>query len=337
VPSLATTRPDVTLLLDRDGVIREVTLCEAAVGEEIQPWLGRPWAETLSSLAADQVRRFLDDATQAGVCAFGPVTQTFPSGLELPMEYTAVRLGRRGSLLAVGKSAQAVVTLRSRLLAAQRGREQDYWRLREVETRYRLLFDATNDAVVLLEAETLRIADANPAALRAFGAGKGHELLADLPPNDRAAVLGLLQRARDTGRVPGILVHIGPAAGAWTLRASHIQTGLGAGFLLQFARVGAEAAGLDSNPLLAADAYAERLACLPAVARIGAVPLNALVQEATEAVERQCIVSALERCAGNRSATAALLGLSRQSLYVKLSRYGLHRAGETDPGAGQYV
>jgi transcriptional regulator of acetoin/glycerol metabolism len=62
-----------------------------------------------------------------------------------------------------------------------------------------------------------------------------------------------------------------------------------------------------------------------AIARLGAVPLNQLVQEATEAIEHDCIEAALAQAGGNRSAAAVLLGMSRQSLYVKLHRYGLLR------------
>jgi transcriptional regulator PpsR len=447
VNSLTRLQPDVTLLLDRDGVILEATLSQAATGEQPRPWLGRHWAETLASLGSDQLRRFLADATETGVAAFGPVTQTLPSGRALPMEYTAVRLGPHGNLLAVGKCVQAVLTLRSRLLAAQRGREHDYWRLREVETRYRQLFDSTNDAVVMLDAESLHIADANPAALRNLGFGKGHDLLGEFAPQDRAAVTDLLGRVRAQGRVPGILVHLGAAHSTWTLRASLVQNDRGAIFQLQFARAGAQPAHPQTaQPSLAADAYIDRLpdgfvitdrdgtvrranpafldlaqarddsgvlgqslgswlrspglpvlmsqlerygtvqglvatltggrgaACeveisaagdlqgdaggiglvlrplaangVPAelprgprghgledrlAACLGAVPLGQLVQEATEAVERQCIEAALERCRGNRSAAALLLGVSRQSFYVKLHRYGVARPGDTEP------
>ena len=55
--------------------------------------------------------------------------------------------------------------------------EQDYWKLREVETRYRVLFDASNEAVLLLNADTLRIVEANPAAIRALGLARGRDLL----------------------------------------------------------------------------------------------------------------------------------------------------------------
>jgi DNA-binding NtrC family response regulator len=57
--------------------------------------------------------------------------------------------------------------------------------------------------------------------------------------------------------------------------------------------------------------------------RLGRAPLKVLVSEAVGLVERHCIESALAATSGNRSAAAKLLGLSRQSLYMKLARYGI--------------
>ncbi len=51
--------------------------------------------------------------------------------------------------------------------------------------------------------------------------------------------------------------------------------------------------------------------------------LRSLVGSAVEVVERHFIGAALDAAKGNRTAAARMLGLSRQSLYVKLSRYGL--------------
>ena len=51
--------------------------------------------------------------------------------------------------------------------------------------------------------------------------------------------------------------------------------------------------------------------------------LPALVRQAVGLMEKHFIETALEHAGGNRTATAELLGLSRQSLYIKLNRYGL--------------
>ena len=56
---------------------------------------------------------------------------------------------------------------------------------------------------------------------------------------------------------------------------------------------------------------------------IGRVALKDLVREATDVIERLCIETALELTEDNRASAAEMLGLSRQSLYVKLRRYGL--------------
>jgi transcriptional regulator PpsR len=56
---------------------------------------------------------------------------------------------------------------------------------------------------------------------------------------------------------------------------------------------------------------------------VGRVPLKDLVREATDVIERLCIEAALELTKDNRASAAEMLGLSRQSLYVKLRRYGL--------------
>ena len=52
------------------------------------------------------------------------------------------------------------------------------------------------------------------------------------------------------------------------------------------------------------------------------MPLRQLVKTTVDGVERHYVKAALDLVGGNRTAAAELLGLSRQSLYVKLSRYG---------------
>lgn len=56
---------------------------------------------------------------------------------------------------------------------------------------------------------------------------------------------------------------------------------------------------------------------------IGGSPLKEIVSEMTNVVERLCIETALELTRNNRVAAAEMLGLSRQSLYVKLRKFGL--------------
>jgi len=56
---------------------------------------------------------------------------------------------------------------------------------------------------------------------------------------------------------------------------------------------------------------------------VGRVPLKDLVRETTDVIERMCIEAALKMTGDSRASAAEMLGLSRQSLYVKLRRYGI--------------
>jgi len=64
------------------------------------------------------------------------------------------------------------------------------------------------------------------------------------------------------------------------------------------------------------EAYAER---------VGRAPLRTVVEETVSVVESHFVKAALRLTAGNRTAAAQLLGLSRQSLHAKLRRYELEQ------------
>jgi len=61
--------------------------------------------------------------------------------------------------------------------------------------------------------------------------------------------------------------------------------------------------------------------------RVGQTQLKELVRESTDVIEALCIESALKLTSNNRASAAELLGLSRQSLYTKLRRFGI---GDSD-------
>lgn len=56
---------------------------------------------------------------------------------------------------------------------------------------------------------------------------------------------------------------------------------------------------------------------------VGKVPLKELIRESLDVIEKICIEAALDQTNNNRASAAEILGLSRQSLYIKLRRHGL--------------
>ena len=237
-------QPDLTLLLDMDGVIREATLSPSMSKENIDGWLGRPWSEVVGG-AGEKIQRMMQDTRRAGISAFRQITQKFPSGLELPMEFTTVLLGGRAGMLAIGKNLQAVAELQARLISAQQTIERDYWKLREIETRYRLVIEDSNDAVLLAKVADLRIIEANRTAASALAGSTrrkeglvGRDFLQEIAAKDREPVELMLRRVRDQGKAPGIVVHIGVEAVPWTLRGSLMTQESAPAFLLQMTPIG---------------------------------------------------------------------------------------------------
>lgn len=62
---------------------------------------------------------------------------------------------------------------------------------------------------------------------------------------------------------------------------------------------------------------------------VGSTALKDIVAATTDVVEKMCIETAVELTGNNRVAAAEMLGLSRQSLYVKLRKFGLLNKNQT--------
>ncbi len=226
--------PDITLAVDGEGVIRTAVSAEALADETLEDWRGLRWADTVASEAVEQVANAVEFARREGESSCFTVNQRLPSGRELVLEYTTVKLGRKDGFIAIGKSVQAVADLKSRLALVQKEREQDYWKLREIETRYRALLDASQEAVVLVRVGNLRVVEANAAATKSLRLFPGAEFLPDLTDRDRRTLDALLETVRMRGRAPSIALHL-VENGLWSLRASTLTSEAGAFYLFQMA------------------------------------------------------------------------------------------------------
>ena len=86
-----------------------------------------------------------------------------------------------------------------RLLQVQQSLERDYLRMRQLEARYRMLFERSTEPVMIVEAGTLRIREANPAAHTLVGARPaslaGKKILTFIDKSSHDAVQSLVGAA----------------------------------------------------------------------------------------------------------------------------------------------
>ena len=95
----------------------------------------------------------------------------------------------------------------------------------------------------------------------------------------------------------------------------------GEGYLIHEATLGD--AGMPDTFGMQADGAPEDGARRAAAELVGTVPLRDIVASMTDQIEKDCIETAIELTGNNRVAAAEMLGLSRQSLYVKLRKFDL--------------
>lgn len=233
-------QPDITLHLDLGGVIRRAVVANEIAAEATDAWLGRPWADTVG-VGGAQVRRMIADAQSAGVSPFHQLRQCFPSGLELSVEYTTVRLGGSSGLVAIGRSLEAVTELRARLIAGRAAMERDAWRLRELVPRSCTPLDAPTEAALIVGAD-LRILAVNPTAIRALGMTASSDLVSALRDRELAPLRALLARVFEQGSAPRMVLHLGRASEAWIARALLVTEDPSPTFVLQLTPSGARSA-----------------------------------------------------------------------------------------------
>lgn len=443
---------DVALIVDTEGVIRDVAFdSEELAREGYETWSGQRWTATVTPESRPKVEAMLREAAAKATPRRRHVNHIAPGGPDVPILYTAVQVGPKGRVVAVGRDLRPIAALQQKLVDAQQAMERDYARLRQLETRYRLLFQMSVEAVLIVDANTQRIIEANPAAGQLLGKAARRLIGRGFPdgfdPDGTAAIHALLMRVRSMGRGEDVRVRLAGGQRDFLVSASLVRQDTTSLFLVRLSPAVTESPGLlvpnnrlalikiiesvpegfvvtnlDGRITMANPAFLD-LVSLPtedqvrgeslerwlgrpgvdlnvlsanlrehgsvrlfattlrdeygnttdvevsavqvlkvedpcfgftirnvgrrptAEARgmrelprsveqltelVGRVSLKDLVRETTDVIERLCIEAALELTNDNRASAAEILGLSRQSLYTKLRRYGM---GEPGPEA----
>ena len=196
---------DIALVIDDDGVIRNVAQGGA---EPIAPaayqWVGRAWIDTVSGETRPKIENLLKEVAATGIARRREVNHPFSAENSIPVAYTAIRLGANGPVLAVGRDLRTIAAIQQRYVESQQDMERGYWQARQAEARYQLLFQVATDAVIVVDAESMQIIEANHAAAVLLDATaealRGRHVSAGFEHHSRSAVNELLGNARTTGQ-----------------------------------------------------------------------------------------------------------------------------------------
>jgi transcriptional regulator PpsR len=440
---------DIAVILDREGIVRDFAFQSEALALEFAEhdhWLGKQWRDSVTIESRPKIDEMVRDVQSKSHRNGRQVNYPAVRGNDIPILFTVLPVGHSGQIIAFGRDLRAFATLQQRVVDVQQSFERDYARMRHIETRYRILFQMTPEPVLIIDAGSQKIIEANPAARQMLGPkGKviGLNLQELVDPAHLPAVESLLADVRATGRADDVRIRLAGtatemAATAFLFRqsnaqfillrlsqagGSHSQQMLSDsktkllklvdrvpdGFVvtdhdgiiiaaneafLEMAQLRGESQaqgesldrwlgrpGVDLGVLLnnlrqygsvrlfsssmrdefgaeteveisagsvvnggepcygfAIRSTSRRAAPAPAAPRsfpksleqiielIGRVSLKDLVREATDVIERLSIEAALTMTGNNRASAAEVLGVSRQSLYVKMRRHGLIEA-----------
>ena len=437
---------DIALLLDADDRVADVSL----VRPELQAlgcerWLGKALIDLVTPESRVKVTELLHGCRNDTESGWRQVNHPIHGLDDLAMQYSGMSLDKGGQLLLLGRDLQAVSQLQRRLVETQQSMERDFVRLRHVESRYRILFDTSREPVLLIDANTDKVADANMAAqalvrdsqkrwvgrdvldcfeesgrdelksalrmalatgrievcrARPLGASAdcsvscvmfrqegGAQLLLRLFPQDapppmaksipgaseslnellQRAPVGLLLTDRQ-GRIQVAneeFLQLVGALSAGQLQGQPVEDWLGRnsvdwgvinthlrqmhpvrGFATELKTLSGLNVPVEISAISLAQPeamyaffvsdvqrqrFVESPSGSPALAGqlselsnlVGRMPIKDIVGETTDMIERSCIQSALTLTQNNRASAAEMLGLSRQSLYVKLRRFGM--------------
>jgi len=247
---------DIALVIDAQGIVRSVAQnLNSPIATQAGDWVGRPWAETVSADTRRKIDLMLDDLKSTGMARRREINLVGESECGVPVAFSALRLGEQGPVLAVGKDLRAVSAVQQRFLDAQKELERGYWRARQAESRYRLLFQVATDAVLTVDAISLRVIEGNHAAANLLGAGlplAGRPATELFERRSRGALHELLLNAGSSGKPAEVHVRMPKTQAQAAVAATPFRTSDGLRLLLRvrFA-AGADPGGADLNKTLA--------------------------------------------------------------------------------------
>lgn len=155
---------DIALLVDARGVVTQVALGASVLLASTAPgWVGRAWIDTVSGETRPKIERLLAEVAHDGRARTRQVNHPSAGSPDIPVAYSAVRLGEGGPVLVMGREMVEAAQLQRRFTEIQREMERGYWRSREAATQQARLIYAATDCVLRID-DAGMVRDANAAA-----------------------------------------------------------------------------------------------------------------------------------------------------------------------------
>lgn len=255
--SLLSAAADLTLVLDGDGTVLDMAYSGAEMASEgVDAWVGRALGACVTEDSRDKVQLMFGELSSGLVSRRREINFLGDSGDSLPMSCMSVRLadeaaaqpsgqtateisnGTNGNrqgvarqageqdarIVLFGRDMRGLAKLQQRLVNTQISMEREYTRLRQAEACYRLLFQIVGEAVLIVDASTMAVTDANPVAadLLDVPVAKivGRRVSHVFDAKDRDGVRALLASAQSTGRAEAVTTQTSAQTGGLELKAS---------------------------------------------------------------------------------------------------------------------
>lgn len=163
---------DLALYVDVDGVIREVSVGDSLPKSPAWKTLvGKVCANTVTNDSKAKVDLLLSEARRSQRAKSRELNLRIEGIPEAPFRFGAV-LDDDQRVLMIGRDLRPIADMQQKLVASQQAMDLEYARLRQADTRYRVLFQVASEGVLVADASTKRVVEANPAAATMLGASE---------------------------------------------------------------------------------------------------------------------------------------------------------------------
>lgn len=213
---------DIVLMIDAEGVVRATSGIATATLDGSAGWIGRGFADIVSSDSRAKATSLLG-TTHPSPDIDSEINHPTSEGGHRPFGYRLVAGGATRLRCLMGRDLSRIAALQNRMLEAQQAMEREYARLRLAETRYRMIFHSAAEPILIADAASLRLMEANPAALEELDLRSdrlaGVTLTSLFSPMSGDALESMLASARHSGEAAEVEVSRPGSARKTSIRA----------------------------------------------------------------------------------------------------------------------